>query len=259
MFGNTNGRHSMHLVRWAAISIGTMIVLSYLVGFVHNHTASRPASAPGLATLPKAAAKPMAAAPALPARASTMALPAGPITLPAQPAPAGLARGHAQIAMASAQAPIAPWTSLGAAVVASPTASFQTIAPRALATVAPSAGMMRLRWRAWFDAPAAGSYTLAARLDGGPVSSLALRVDGVAAPVLTMARNCGLWGQCSPAPTTDAGSVALAAGWHQVQATITTYVGSKADVTFYMRAPGAAAPVVLVPSWPAGKAAAGAL
>ena len=253
MSGNTNGRHSLHLVKWAALSVGTMIVLSYLVGFVHHHP-SQPTHA-AMLTKPAATAKPGAPAPA---PASTMALPAGPITLPAQPAPAGLARGRAKIEMASAPAPLAPWTALGAAIVAAPTASFETVAPRALAAVAPSAGMMRLRWRGWFDAPAAGGYTLAARVDGGPVSSLALRVDGVAAPVLSMQRDCGLWGQCPPAPTTGAGSIALAAGWHEIQATLTTYVGSKADVTFYMRAPGAAAPVVLVPSWPAGQATAGA-
>ena len=255
MSGNTNGRHSLHLVKWAALSVGTMIVLSYLVGFVHHHP-SQPTHA-AMLTKPAATAKPMAAAPALPARASTMALPAGPIKLPAQPAPAGLARGHAQIAMASAPAPLAPWTALGAAIVAAPTASFETVAPRALAAVAPSAGMMRLRWRGWFDAPAAGGYTLAARIDGGPVSSLALRVDGVAAPVLSMQRDCGLWGQCPPAPTTGAGSIALAAGWHEIEAAVTTYTGSKAAVTLYMRAPAASTPQVLVPSWPAGKAAAG--
>lgn len=257
MSGNTNGRHSLHLVKWAALSVGTMIVLSYLVGFVH-HPATRPAPAPALAraSLSKATAKPMAAATASPAQASSMALPAGPILLPAQPEPARLARGRAQISMASAPAPLAPWTNLGAAIVTAPTASFETVAPRALAAVAPSAGMMRLRWRGWFDAPAAGGYTLAARVDGGPVSSLALRVDGVAAPVLQMQRDCGLWGQCPPAPTTAAGSVALAAGWHEVQATITTYVGSKADLTLYMRAPGSPVPVVLVPSWPMGKAGA---
>lgn len=255
MSGNTNGRHSMHLVRWAAISIGTMLVLSYLVGFVHHH-ATRPAPAPALATLPKATAKAVATAPAAPAPASTMALPAGPIELPGQPAPAGLARGHAQIAMASAPAPMAPWTRLGAAIVAAPTASFETVAPRSLAAVAPSSGMVRLRWRGWIDAQTAGGYTLAARIDGGPVSSLALRVDGVAAPVLSMQRDCGLWGQCPPAPTTGAGSIALAAGWHKVQATITTDVGSKADLTLYMRAPGSPVPVVLVPSWPMGKAGA---
>lgn len=254
---NTNGRHSLHLVKWAALSVGTMLVLSYLVGFVHHHSAPRPASAPALATLPKATTKAVATAPAAPAPASTMALPAGPILLPAQPEPARLARGRAKIEMASAPAPLAPWTALGAAIVAAPTASFETVAPRELAAVGPSSGMMRLRWRGWFDAPAAGGYTLAARIDGGPVSSLALRVDGVAAPVLSMQRDCGLWGQCPPAPTTGAGSIALAAGWHEIEAAVTTYTGSKAAVTLYMRAPAASTPQVLVPSWPAGKAAAG--
>ena len=111
---------------------------------------------------------------------------------------------------------------------------------------------MRLRWRGWIDAPTAGTYTLAARIDGGGVGALDLRVDGVTSPVLSMRRLCGLWGDCPATPTTGAGSVALAAGWHEVEATIKVDAGSKADVTIYMRAPGASAPTVLIPSWPAG-------
>ena len=103
---------------------------------------------------------------------------------------------------------------------------------------------------------AAGTYTLAASINGGGVGNLALRVDGVASPVLSMRRSCGLWGDCPTTPTTGAGSVALAQGWHQIEATIKVDAGSRADVTLYMRAPGADAPVVLVPSWPIGKAGA---
>ena len=185
-----------------------------------------------------------------------MVVPSGPITLPPQPAPVGLMPGHAQIAMASAPNQQSPWTDLGAAMVASPTASFATVAPRALSAIAPSSGIVRFRWRGWIDAPAAGAYTLAARIDNGAVGALTLRVDGVASPVLSMRRSCGLWGDCPTTATTGAGSVALAQGWHQIEATIKTDAGSKADVTLYMRAPGASAPTVLMPSWPAGKAGA---
>lgn len=252
MFGPTNGRHSMHLVRWAALSIGTMLALSYAVGFFRHATSSATPAPERVAALPKATAttKPTQAGTPAPAPASTMALPAGPITLPGQPAPAGLQTGHAQITLASAPTPQAPWTTLGAAVVASPTASFQTVAPPALSAVAPSAGLVRLHWRGWIDAPTAGTYTIAARIDGGQVDSLALRFDGVASPVLTVQRSCGLWGECPTAPTTGAGSVALAAGWHEIEASVTTYAGAKADVTLYSRAPGASTPEVLVPSWP---------
>ncbi len=243
---NSNGNHSMHLVKWAALSIGVMIVLSYAVGFMKNH-------APAAVQPVSALAQSHAAAPAAPAPApsSTLALPAGPITLPAQPAPAGLARGHAQLALASSPGPQSPWTSLGTALVAAQTASFETVVPHALAAVAPSAGLMRLRWHAWIHAKISGTYVLAARIDGGPVQALALRLDGVASPVLTMQRSCGLFGQCPSSATTAAGSVNLAAGWHAIQATVTSYVGSKADVTLYMRAPKAATPAVLVPAWPA--------
>ena len=250
MFSNTNGRHSLHIVRWAAISITFFLGLSWIVGFFQHHTpTTASAPAPAHVTAP-------APAGASPAHASTMALPAGPITLPAQPTPAGLMPGHAQISLASAINQQAPWTSLGAATVSAPTASLATVAPRALSAVAPTGGIMRLRWRGWFDAQTAGSYTLAASISGGAVGDLALRVDGVASPVLSMSRSCGLWGDCPPSPTTGAGSVALAAGWHQIAVTIKTDAGSKADITLYMRAPGADAPAVLVPSWPTGKAGA---
>ena len=245
MFGNTQGRHSLHIVRWAAITIAVMLGLSWVVGFFQHHA---PTSTPA----PAHHAVPAPAGAASPARASTMALPSGPITLPPQPAPPGLIPGHAQISLASAPSQQSPWTDLGAATVTAPTASLTTVAPRALAAVAPSSGIMRLRWRGWIDAPTAGTYTLAARIDGGGVGNLALRVDGVASPVLSMRRSCGLWGDCPATPTTGAGSVALAAGWHQIVATIKTDAGSRANVTIYMRAPGSDAPTVLMPSWPAG-------
>ena len=249
MFSKTNGRHSLHLVRYAAITIAVALGLSWVVGFFQHHT---PASTP----TPVHHAVPAPAGAASPARASTMALPAGPITLPPQPAPPGLVQGHAQIALASAPSQQSPWTDLGAATVTAPTASLVTVAPRVLAAVAPSSGIVRFRWRGWIDATASGTYTLAARIDGGGVGALDLRVDGVTDPVLSMRRSCGLWGDCPSTPTTGAGSVALAQGWHEIAATIKTDAGSKSDITIYMRAPNASAPVVLVPSWPAAKAGA---
>ena len=181
-----------------------------------------------------------------------MALPAGPITLPPQPAPAGLQSGHAQISLASAPNQQAPWVDLGAAIVSAPTASLVTTAPRALAAIAPSAGLVRYRWRGWIQAPVAGSYTLAASINGA-AADLALRVDGIASPVVSVSRNCGLWGACPATPTTGAGSVVLSAGWHEVVVTIKTDATSRADVTIYMRAPNEAAPTVLAPSWPTGQ------
>ena len=248
MFKNTNGRHSLHIVRYAAITIFAMLGISWIVGFFQHHTPTSTTPAPAHHAVP-------APAGAAPAHASTMTLPAGPITLPPQPAPVGLMPGHAEIALASAPSQQAPWTDLGAAVVSAPTASLVTTAPHALAAIAPSSGIVRFRWRGWIQAPTAGTYTLAARIDGGGVGALDLRVDGVASPVLSMRRLCGLWGDCPATATTGAGSVALAQGWHQIEATIKVDAGSRADVTLYMRAPGSDAPVVLVPSWP-GKAGA---
>ena len=246
MFKNTNGRHSLHLVRYAAITIAVMLGLSWVVGFFQHRAAPTTTPTPAHAT--------PAPAGAAPAHASTMTVPAGPITLPPQPAPAGLMPGHAEIAMASAPSQQAPWTDLGAAVVTAPTASLVTVAPRALAAIAPSSGIVRYRWRGWIDAPTAGSYMLAARIDGGAVGALTLRVDGIASPVLAMSRMCDLMGVCPTTPTTSAGSIALSAGWHEIETTIKTDVGSKADITIYMRAPGSDAPTVLMPSWPAAAA-----
>ena len=251
MFAKTNGRHSLHLVRYAVITIAVMLVISWIVG-LFEHVAAPPA--PASAPTPPHHAVP-APAGAAPAHASTMALPAGPITLPPQPAPPGLIPGHAQIALASAPNQQAPWVSLGAAVVSAPTASFATVAPRALAAIAPSSGIVRYRWRGWIQAPAAGTYTLAASISGGVVGGLTLRVDGIAPPVVSMVRLCNLMGDCPSTPTTGAGSVVLAQGWHQIVATIKTDVGSKADITLYERAPSSGTPVVLTPSWPAAAAA----
>ena len=253
MFGNSQGRHSLHIVRYAAVAIAVALGFSWVVGFFQHHSPTSPTPTPAHA----APSTPASPAGASPAHASTMAVPAGPITLPAQPMPAGLIQGHAQIALASAPDQQAPWTSLGAAIITAPTASLVTVAPRALSAVAPSSGIVRLRWRGWFDAQTAGSYTLAASVSGGAVGALDLRVDGVAAPALSMRRLCGLWGNCPSTATTGAGSVALAAGWHEIEATVKTDAGSKADITLYMRSPGSDAPVVLVPSWPSqGKAGA---
>ena len=243
MFKNTNGRHSLHIVRYAGVTIAIMLGLSYVVGFFQHHAPTTPATPAHVTQAPAGAASP--------ARASTMALPSGPITLPPQPMPPSLMPGHAQISLASAPSQQAPWTALGTATVAAPTASLVTVAPRALAAIAPSSGIMRLRWRGWFNAPVAGTYTMAASISGGAVGALTLRVDGVASPVLDMRRDCGLWGDCPTNATTGAGSVALAAGWHEVETTIKTDAGSKADITIYMRAPNEAAPTVLMPSWPA--------
>ena len=243
MFNHTNGRHSLHIIRYAAITIAIALAFSYVVGFFQHHA---PTSTPA----PAHHAVPAPAGAPAPAHASTMAVPAGPVTLPPQPMPPGLVQGHAEIALASAPNQQAPWTDLGAATVTAPTASLVTVAPKALSAVAPSSGIVRFRWRGWFSAPAAGTYTLAASISGGGVGDLALRVDGVASPILSMRRSCGLWGDCPATATTGAGSVALSAGWHEVVATIKVDAGSKSDITLYMRAPNAAAPVVLMPSWP---------
>ncbi|EQD32239.1 hypothetical protein B1B_17768, partial [mine drainage metagenome] len=162
---------------------------------------------------------------------------------------------HAQIALASAGAAAGPWIDLGDAVIHAPTASFSTLAPRALRAVAPSSGYVRVRWSGWIDAPAPGTYTLALSVSGGPTQSALLTVDGMAQPIASAQRACGWMGMCSLPTSTAAGVVALAQGWHIVQVEIVAPVPAgageqAADVTIYARAPNSDTPAVLVPSWP---------
>ena len=251
--------HSTHLFRWLVIGGGLILALAVATTVVQDLTpAPAPAPAPRVVPHPAAAAgTPHPAA----QPASAPALPSGPILLPGQ-APGGVMRGaHAQVAIASAQVAAGPWVPLGDVVVTAPTSSFSTLAPHALAAVAPSAGWIRVRWSGWMQAPAAGTYTVAMSVSGGPAERVQVRVDGIAEPIASAQRSCGWMGMCQLPTSTAAGSVALAAGWHEVQVEViapaAAGAGSQpADVTVYARAPDSGTPAVIVPSWPATAGAA---
>lgn len=190
------------------------------------------------------------------------AVQAGPLTLPAQTPVGTPIAGHARIAVASASKPpygSAPvFQSLGHAEVTEKIASFAVMAPKPLAAVAPSAGLLRLRWSSWYQAPVQGSYTLVATIAGGNLRGIELQVDGQQSAVLSGQRSACGWNGCATAATTVAGAVMLAPDWHEVVVSATSDAGEhpRAEVTVYVRAPHAATPAALVPSWPAVKVAA---
>jgi hypothetical protein len=201
--------------------------------------------------LPKGVVTPAAA----PARVPVQA---GPLILPAQTPPRAPVAGHAQITLAGAALPpygVRPaFQSLGRAQVAEPIASFTVDAPKPLAAVAPSAGLIRLRWRAWYQATKTGAHTLVASIAGGDLRSVTVRVDGQQAPVIAGSRAvCSAFDGCPPTATTAAGAAQLATGWHEIEVeAVADVTGTpRPSVTLYVRGPGTDTPVALVPSWPA--------
>ncbi len=238
------------LYKWAGAALVIVLFAGYFTG---GGGASNPRPS---TTAPVHAAAAPAAAPA-PA-ASTAQVQAGPLTLPAQTPPGAPLAGRAEIAMAGAALPpygVTPiFQSLGRSRVGEHIASFTVDAPKPLTSVAPSAGLLRLRWHSWYRAVAAGSYTLVASIAGGDLRSITMRVDGQQAPVLQGTRAvCSAFTGCPPTATTVAGAVTLAAGWHsiEVEAVADATGAPRPTVTLFVRAPGADAPTALVPSWPA--------
>lgn len=182
---------------------------------------------------------------------------AGPLMLPAQTPPNPPVAGCAEITMAGAALPpygVRPaFQALGRARVSERVASFAVDAPKPLAAVAPSAGLIRLRWRSWYRAPTAGSYTLVASIAGGDLRDVAASVDGQQAPALEGQREeCSAFTGCPPTATTVAGAAMLAPGWHEIEVeAVADATGTpRPSVTLYVRAPEADSPAALVPSWP---------
>jgi len=250
--GNTNGHHSLHLVRWTAIVVAVWVALSLITGLFNretSHAARQAAPAPRIAAV--ATPAPASTASPSPARGATTTvapIALGPALVPPQAPPAHLLPGRARVALASAQHQAGPWVALGAVNVRAPTAVITTRTPKALAAVAPSSGLIRLRWSGWIDATAVGSYTLAVQVAGGP-ATVTVTVDGVQA--VRVARSCGWMGVCPSSPTSGAGSIGLAAGWHEITATAIAPAGQVATATLYEIAPGGAAPTVITTSAPA--------
>lgn len=193
-----------------------------------------------------------------PPAAAAAPVQAGLLTLPAQTPASAPVAGRAQIAMAGAALPPygvpASFQSLGLAQVKEHVASFTVAAPKPLKSVAPSNGLIRLRWRSWYRATGAGSTTLVASIAGGDLKSIAVLVDGQQAPVLQAAREvCNAFDGCPPTSTTAAGAAVLAPGWHEIEVkAVASATGApRPTVTLFVRAPGADAPQALIPSWPA--------
>lgn len=245
----TQGHHSTHIWRFVGIVLAVVVGFAVLMDVIDTVMPSPTPTAPAPVHVVVAPGTP--SRPAQPA-STAPALPAGPILLPAQVPGGAMQTAHAQIAIASGMHVDGPWVDLGDAVIHAPTASFSTVPPHALQAVAPSSGGIRVRWSGWMQAPIGGVYMLAMRVSGGPTQSVAMTVDGIAQPIASAKRACGWMGSCDLPPSTAAGAVALAQGWHEVQVeVITQAVGEQAvSVTIYARAPDSGTPAVLMPSWP---------
>ncbi len=276
MPNNTNTHNFLHtiaaapaLYKWAGLALLVVLGAGWLSsGASHSPRPSNPPSLlSGLtAAMPSGS---LTAFPPLPNGMITATAPvasppvqAGPLTLPAQTPPGAPVTGHAEIAMAAAVLPPygvpASFESLGRAQVIEHVASFTVSAPRPLKAVAPSNGLIRLRWRSWYRAAGAGSTTLVASIAGGDLRDIEAFVDGQQAPVLQGAREvCNAFDGCPPTATTVAGAATLAPGWHEIDVeTVAAATGEpRPAVTLYVRAPGAGAPTALAPSWPPSRPA----
>lgn len=277
MRNNTNTHNFLHtiaaapaLYKWAGLALLVVLGAGWLSSGSSGASRSpRPSNPPSLlsglsAAMPSGS---LTAFPPLPKgtvsgpAATSVAQPpvqAGPLTLPAQTPPGTPVAGRAEIAMAGAELPPygvpASFESLGRAQVIEHVASFAVSAPKPLKAVAPSNGLIRLRWRSWYRAAGAGSTTLVASIAGGDLKSISVLVDGQQAPVLQGSREvCNAFNGCPPTSTTVAGAAMLSPGWHtiEVEAVAAAPGLPRPTVTLYVRAPGADAPTALVPSWPA--------
>jgi|GEM_PF-3467631 hypothetical protein len=254
------------LLHYGAIAAGGVLLMAAIGWVFSSHQVPLPAAHPAHAA-PAAQAHAAPTHPATVARTTTTAVaptPAvapGPVMLPAQPSPAGLRQGYAVRAIASSPAPATygdqpVWTQLAAAAEPSATGSWSTSIPASLRAIAPSAGLVQTQLTAYVRVLNSGQHVLILSVSGGPAKA-ALTIDGQAAPLALLARTCGVFTGCPQAPTTSAGSVTLAVGLHVLIVTTQTSVGDQAaNLDIYMRGPGAAMPMAIVP-W-AVPAAAGA-
>lgn len=195
--------------------------------------------------------------PATPAPATTTAPPSavlGPVMLPAQPAPANLARGTSMRTLAAAPQPVdytghppTDWVSVATVNEPTPTASWSTSPGKTLQSVDPTSGYVRDTWTFWVQIEHAGPHTLVLRLSNGPAKPATVTIDGSASPAITTTYECGAWGGCGPAATAMA-TVGFAAGWHQVTVEITEHATDGATTAeLYMRSPTEDLPTAIVP------------
>ena len=252
----TNSKTHGFLLRYGGIAAaGVLLVAAFGWVFSLPLPPPLPVAKPARVAL----ARPAPEHPAPVARAATVATstPAvavalGPVELPAQPVPQGLRQGYAQRGIASSPAPatygdLPVWTALASSVEPSATGSWGTEIPAALRAIAPSSGLVQTTITADVRIAHVGPHVLILSVAGGP-AKVTLAVDGQASPLASVTRTCSAFTGCPQAPTTSAGSVALAAGMHVLTLTATTEVGDTASsLDVYSRGPGAAMPTAIVP------------
>ncbi|MHB1773561.1 MAG: hypothetical protein ACYCST_17835 [Acidimicrobiales bacterium] len=265
----TSNTHNF-LLHYGAIAAGGVLLMAAIGWVFSSHQVPLPAAHPAPAhAAPAAPAHAAPVHPAIIARATTAPAPTapvalGPVELPAQPAPQGLRQGYAVRAVASSPAPATygdrpVWTQLATAVEPAPTGSWSTAIPASLRAIAPSSGLIQTVITSYIRIATAGQHVLILSVSGGPAKA-ALTVDGQADSLAAVTRTCSAFGGCPQAPTTSAGSVTLAVGLHVLIVTTQTSVGDQAaNLDIYMRGPGAAMPMAIVP-WavPAGAGASSA-
>ena len=162
-----------------------------------------------------------------------------PVPLPARTPPAGLqaGAGHAQIEVAEF-GPAWHERVISDSVEPEPSAAaFETAAPDTLF------------WHAWYRAPVRGTCHIDAKISGGG----AVFVDHRDAMIV---RRCSGDHGRTAAATTATGTVALAAGWHEISGDVGACapVELHATVALSIRAPGASAAVSMAPYWPTSAA-----
>ena len=250
------------LIRYGSIAAAAVFGVAAVSAFLSAPTppplpTTHPAPAPAPA---RVAARVHPAATIAHATSAPAPAVAGPVMLPAQPAPAGLRPGYAQRAIASSPAPAVygdrpQWTALATAVEPAPTGSWGTSIPTSLRAIAPSSGLVQTTITADVRIQHAGAHVLILSVSGGP-AKVSLTVDGQAAPLAQIARACNAFSGCPQNPTTSAASVTLAKGLHVLAVAAQDAVGDPAaTLDVYMRGPGAAMPTAIQPmAVPAGAA-----
>jgi hypothetical protein len=141
--------------------------------------------------------------------------------LPGQPQPAGLTPQTMGFALASQSQ--SDWVSLGAIVEPASVASFTTKAPDALASAAPTDGILRNTWTFWTHIDKDGKTTLVLHLAGDAPTLATVAIDDSQDPQVTARLDVPMLGMKVP-PVTVANGTGLRAGWHKFTVTMTHQV-----------------------------------
>lgn len=195
---------------------------------------------------------PAASAPARPSAASTTSAPSLVVVFPALTPPSALTSGRVEYSLAGATwldfGKFGEFATIGSVGVPSSTTSFSSLPVPALSAYLPARGLARESWTFWTRVQKPGEQVFAVRVQAPAHAVAALHVDGLSAPVVNL-DNLGAAGQ-----QTAIGQISLAAGWHEVEVSVTHSVSelpASTRVDVFMRGPDESAPVNFTPFSPA--------